>query len=135
MLYSVLLQYSDEGGAGASLLSSLCSLALAVVVIVALWRVFQKAGKEGWAAIIPIYNYIVLLDIVGKPGWWVILLFIPFVNLIISIIIALELARSFGKGVGFGIGLILLAPIFFLILAFGDAEYIGPGGVAATPAV
>lgn len=94
-------------------------------MIASLWTVFTKAGKPGWASIIPIYNLIVLLEIVGKPLWWILLLLIPLVNLILLLLIYMELARRFGKSELFGIGLWLLGPIFFPILAFGDARYRG----------
>jgi hypothetical protein len=98
-------------------------LGIVVVMIAALWKVFQKAGKPGWAAIVPIYNVLVLLEITGKPMWWVVLFFIPFVNLIVAIILLFALARSFGKGGGFAIGLLLLPPIFYSLLAWGSARY------------
>ncbi len=100
-------------------------LVVLVVMIAALWKVFVKAGEPGWAAIIPIYNFIVLLKIAGKPLWWIILLFIPFVNFIIIIVIYFALAKNFGKGAGFAIGLVFLPIIFFPILAWGDAQYHG----------
>ncbi|MBN1326558.1 MAG: signal peptidase I, partial [Candidatus Cloacimonetes bacterium] len=84
-----------------------------------------KAGKPGWGCIIPIYNVILQMEIAGRPGWWFLLMFIPGVNIVISIIVLLDIAKAFGKGTGFGIGLILLGFIFFPILAFGDAKYIG----------
>jgi len=107
-------------------------LAFTILMIAACWKIFTKAGQPGWAAIIPIYNWYILCKIVGRPGWWVILLLIPFVNFIIGIILCIDLAKSFGKGVGFGIGLILLGVIFFPILGFGSAQYQGPaaGGLA-----
>ena len=103
----------------------LIELAVIVLVVVAMWKVYEKAGKPGWAAIIPIYNIWVLLEIAGKPGWWLILFFIPLVNLIIAIITLVALAAKFGKGVGFAIGLIFLPFIFYPILGFGDAQYSG----------
>jgi uncharacterized membrane protein YhaH (DUF805 family) len=107
-------------------------LAFTILMIAACWKIFTKAGKPGWAAIIPIYNWYILCKIVGRPGWWIILLLIPFINFIIGIILCVDLAKSFGKGVGFGIGLILLGIIFFPILGFGSAQYQGPaaGGLA-----
>jgi len=107
-------------------------LAVTILMIAACWKVFTKAGQPGWAAIIPIYNWYILCKIVGRPGWWVILFFIPFINFIIGIIVCIDLAKSFGKGVGFAIGLILLGIIFFPILGFGSAQYQGPaaGGLA-----
>jgi len=93
------------------------------VMIAAMWKVFVKAGKPGWAALIPIYNLIVLLEIAGKPAWWFILLLIPFVNFVVLIIVALAIARNFGKSTGFGVGLALLSPIFYPILAWGDSRY------------
>jgi hypothetical protein len=98
-------------------------LAVLVLMIAATWKIFVKAGEPGWAAIIPIYNFIVLLKIAGKPLWWIILLFIPFVNLIILILVYVALARNFGKGAGFAIGLLLLPIIFFPLMAWGDAQY------------
>jgi hypothetical protein len=105
-------------------------LALLVIFIASAWKVFAKAGQPGWAAIIPIYNIIVLLQIVGRPLWWLLLMFIPLVNLVIAILIYIDLAKSFGQSTGFAIGLLLLAPIFWPILGFGSARYIGP---AAAP--
>jgi len=89
---------------------------------------FTKAGKPGWASIIPIYNAIVLLEIAGKPIWWIVLLFIPLVNFIVIIIVVIDLAKNFGKGTGFGLGLAFLPFIFYPILGFGDAKYRGTGG-------
>ncbi len=114
----------------------ICWLAFTILMIAAWWKIFSKAGQPGWAAIIPIYNWIVWCKIVGRPWWWILLMLIPFVNLIILIILMIDLAKSFGKGVGFGIGLILLPFIFFLILGFGSAQYQGPSaspGVAVSP--
>ena len=103
----------------------LLGLAIVVAVIAGFWRVFDKAGKPGWAAIIPIYNIIVLLEIAGKPLWWIILFFIPFANLVAAILVGLAVARNFGKSDGFGIGLGLLGFIFYPILGFGQAQYQG----------
>lgn len=90
------------------------------------WRIFEKAGKPGWAAIIPIYNVIVLLEIVGRPVWWVLLLFIPVVNIVIGFLLALDLSRSFGHDLAFALGLFFLGFIFYPILAFGGDTYRGP---------
>lgn len=128
----VLLQ-ADSGDAAAiagSCFSSIIWLAIAVVVIVGMWKVFTKAGKPGWASIIPFYNIWVLLEIVGRPGWWLILYLIPFVNIVIMIIVSIDLAKSFAKGTGFGLGLAILSFIFYPILGFGDAQYQGPSVVS-----
>jgi len=98
-------------------------LLLIVLSIVALWKLFTKAGKPGWASIIPIYNNLVLIDIAGKPMWWFLLMFIPVVGIVISIMVLIGLAKNFGRGAGTVIGLIFLPLIFMLILAFGSAEY------------
>ena len=100
-------------------------LVIIVAVIAGVWKTFVKAGKPGWAAIIPIYNVIVVLQIAGKPLWWIILLLIPLVNLVIGILVGIAVAQKFGKGTGFGIGLALLGFIFYPILGFGDAQYQG----------
>jgi len=85
-----------------------------------------KAGKPGWYSLIPIFNLVILLEIGGKPGWWVILMLIPFVNIVVYILMIDGVSRSFGKDLGFTIALICLGFVFLPILAFGDAEYLGP---------
>ena len=100
-------------------------VAVIVLVLVALWHIVAKAGRPGWEGIIPIYNYYVLLKIIGRPGWWLILYFIPFVNIVIGIIVLYELSKSYGKSGGFTVGLIFLPFIFFPILGFGEARYLG----------
>jgi hypothetical protein len=117
--------YQSSGGAG-GVVGGIIGLAVAVFMIAAMWKIFTKAGQPGWASLIPIYNMYIWCKIVGRPGWWVILLFIPFVNFVIAIILCIDLAKSFGKGVGFGIGIILLGIVFLPILAFGSAQYQGP---------
>lgn len=106
-------------------------LLIAILAIASGWKIFTKAGKPGWAIIIPIYNVIVMLEIVGRPLWWIILFFIPFVNLVTGIIVNVDTARVFGKSTGFAVGLILLPIVFFPILAFGSAQYQGSGASAA----
>jgi hypothetical protein len=98
-------------------------LAFVILIIAGFWKVFTKAGKPGWAAIVPIYNGVVLCQIAGKPGWWVLLMCIPLVNIAIAAIVSLEVAKKFGKGTGFGVGLFLLGFIFYPILGFGSAKY------------
>ena len=97
--------------------------ALIVFFVVVGWKINTKAGKPGWAVIVPIYNVIVHLEIVGRPLWWIVLFFIPLVNIVVSIILVFDLARKFGKGVGFGFGLLFLGFIFLPVLAFGSARY------------
>ncbi|HEX9424014.1 MAG TPA: DUF5684 domain-containing protein [Pyrinomonadaceae bacterium] len=125
------VEYSTEGKPP-SPLSMIVGLLIALLLIIAMWKVFTKAGQPGWASIIPIYNLYIWCKIVGRPGWWIILMFIPFVNIIVGIILCIDMAKSFGKGVGFGIGLALLGIIFCPILGFGSAQYQGP---SASPAV
>jgi hypothetical protein len=114
------------GGAAMSPVSIIISLVIAVFYLYVGWKVFAKADKPGWAVLIPIYNIVVMLQIVNRPIWWIILLLIPVVNFVVAIILMLDLAKAFGKGTGFAIGLILLSFIFYPILAFGDASYTPP---------
>lgn len=101
-------------------------LVFAVVMVAAMWKVFTKAGQPGWAAIVPIYNYYVMLQIVGRPAWWLLLYFIPLVNFIVLIMVSLDMAKAFGKSEVFGIvGLILFSPIGYLMLGFGKDKYVG----------
>ncbi|NBV24929.1 MAG: signal peptidase I [Proteobacteria bacterium] len=118
-------------GAIISLLFGLFGLAFFVLIIGGVWKVFTKAGKPGWAAIIPVYNLIVLLEIGGKPLWWIVLFFIPIVQIVMFILVGIAVAEKFGKGAGFGVGLALLGFIFYPILGFGDATY--QGDQAAPP--
>jgi hypothetical protein len=91
------VEYSTEGTAP-SPISTIIGLLIALVVIVAMWKVFTKAGQPGWASIIPIYNLYIWCKIVGRPWWWILLMLIPFVNFIVAIILCIDLAKSFGKG-------------------------------------
>ena len=111
---------------GASAILIIVYLAIVVLEIAAFWRVFAKAGQPGWAAIVPIYNSIVMLKIAGRPAWWFLLFFLPVVNFVVAVIMLIDLARAFGKGAGFAIGLLFLSIIFFPILGFGSAQYLGP---------
>lgn len=128
----VMQQYQYEAnvevGAGAVIAIVLVALALTVFAIASWWRVFSKAGQPGWAAIIPIYNTIVMLRVAGKPWWWLVLMLIPVVNIILLIIVYLDIARSFGKGAGFGVLMIFFPYICIPVLAFGSARYVGLGG-------
>src|SRR5258705_3521456 len=83
----------------------LVTLAVVLLIFVSLWKIFEKAGKPGWAGIVPIYNIIVLLEIVGRPLWWIVLMFVPCVSIVVGIILCIDLAKSFGKDVAYGIGL------------------------------
>ncbi len=122
----------QAGGAASALMMLVMAafeFAIAAFIIFVLWKVFVKAGQPGWAAIIPIYNTYIMCKIAGRSGWWVLLLCIPLVGVVFFIILMLDFAKSFGKGAGFAVGLILLGPIFFAILAFGDATYLGPAAL------
>jgi len=110
----------------AMLLYVLFWLAVAVVTIVAMWKIFVKAGQPGWAAIIPIYNMYILLKIIGRPAWWLLLFFIPLVNIVVSVIIALDLGKAFGKDPVYSIILLWFFSIIgYLMLGFGKDKYVG----------
>lgn len=108
-----------------------------LVIALPTYFVFKKAGANGdpaWGAFVPIYGFYILLKVVGRPGWWLVLLLIPIVNWVIIIIVYNDLSKSFGHGVGFTLGLIFLSWIFLAILAWGSSQYRGPaaglGGAA-----
>ena len=113
--------YSYQASPGASFLS----LALGVLAIVALWKIFVKAGEPGWAAIIPFYNLYVLFKITWGNGWKFLFLLIPIANIVFAIITMVKLAKAFGKSGGFAVGLIFLSVIFYCILAFDQSQYLG----------
>lgn len=110
------------------ILFSVFALALTIFIIASKWKIYEKAGEEGWKAIIPIYNTYILIRIVGKPDWWILLMFIPIVNIVYIIWIYNMLSKSFGKDEGFTAGLLILGIVFFPILGFGSAKYLGPYG-------
>ena len=106
-----------------SILISIIYLAVIVLMVASQWKVYQKAGQPGWACLVPFYNIIILLQIIEKPIWWLLMMFIPFVNIYFAVVISIELAKKFNKETGFGIGLVFLPFVFYPMLAFGDATY------------
>lgn len=107
--------------------ASVFALILMVIMIVANWKIFTKAGKPGWASIVPFYNMYTLFEVAGMNGWMFLLLLVPIVNIVMAIMVYINLAKAFGQSGAFAVGLILLNPIFSLILAFGKAQYVGIG--------
>ena len=111
----------------AFLIMLIIGLVLSIVTIIGEWKVFQKANKPGWASLVPIYNTVVLLDIVGRPTWWILLFLVPIANIVVSVIVINDLSKSFGRGVGFTALLFFLPTVGLLILGFGKDKYIGTG--------
>lgn len=111
------------------------ALILVIIVLVVFfaswWRLFEKVGLAGWKALIPFYNTWLLAQIAGRPGWMGLAMSLAagvpvwgmWVALIFQVMIYVDLAKAFGKTTGFAVGLVLLAIVFFPILAFGDSEY------------
>jgi hypothetical protein len=128
------MDYTTTSSSASEPLQNLFGLAVLAVLLVSLWKLFTKAGKPGWAALIPFYNMIVLLQIVGRPIWWFVLLLVPLVNIIFSIIVAHDTSKAFGRGVGTTLLLIFLPFIGYPLLAFGSATYVGPIADGAQPA-
>jgi len=108
-------------------------LGLVALMVASSWAIFSKAGEAGWKSLIPIYGAVVMLRIVGRPWWWVLLLAVPLVNIVPAIMVCMDLARVFGKGGGFAVGLMLVTPVFWLMLAFGNAQYVSPDRQDAAP--
>ncbi len=104
---------------------------LLILLIVSFWKIFIKANKPGWASIIPVYNVLVELEIIERPVWWIILLFVPIVNAVVGIIIALDLASRFGKSAAWAIFLLIIFPyIGYPIMAFDQTKYQAKGSSA-----
>lgn len=110
---------------GTAAVMYLVVFAVAIFQLVCMWITYKKAGRQGWAAIIPIFNYIVELDIAKCPIWYLILWLIPIANIFVAIMVPIKLAKAFGKGIGTALLLMFVAPIGWAILAFGDAKYQG----------
>ncbi|MDP8979743.1 MAG: DUF5684 domain-containing protein [Acidobacteriota bacterium] len=85
------------------------------------------------ACLVPIYNVYTLVLIAGKPGWWTLLYFVPFVNIVVGVLVAISVAKSFGRSAAFGVFLLFFLGIGYLIIGFGGDRYLGPEG--ATPGV
>jgi Family of unknown function (DUF5684) len=135
MHLALLLQdMPDQSKATAALggFMMLVMLAVAAVFIVGIWKVFTKAGQPGWAVLIPIYNAYILTKIAGRPGWWVLLLMIPLVNIVFSLLLAIDIAKAFGQSAAWGVILLfLLCGIGYLILGFGNYSYQAPAARTA----
>lgn len=120
---------------GALMVWLIIILAIAIIQIIAMWKLFTKAGEKGWKSIIPIYNLVILFKISGLSPWLIFVYLaaiIPFIGWIAPIalnaVLAYKLAKSFGKDAGWAVGIYFLAPIFYMILAFGKSQYVGPDG-------
>lgn len=118
---------SSSGAAAAGVIIYLVVVfAIVIIEIAGLWKMFEKANEPGWYAIIPILNIIIMLKLVGREVWWLILFLIPCVNIIAAIIVYMDLAKSYGKSAAYGLGMVILPFIFFPMLGFGEAQYVGP---------
>ena len=109
-----------------STVGSITSLTVTVLLIVANWRIFEKAGEAGWKSIIPIYSSYILFKILSGNGWKFLLALIPVFNIVVAFAMYYRLAQVFGHGVGFTLGLLFFPNVFTLILAFGSSSYYGP---------
>ena len=98
---------------------------IGLVMIIAMWKMFSKAGRPGWAAIVPIYNVIVMIDIAGLEWWYLLLLLVPIANIVAIFKIYIGVAENFGQSTGFGVAMVFFSIICMPILAFGSAEYVG----------
>ena len=127
--YSYETVYMDPAATAAvgigSIIYMVILLAIAVISLISMWKIFAKAGEAGWKALIPIYNMYVLFQITWGKGIYFLLMLIPLANFVILIITYVKLANAFGKSGAFAVGLVFLPAIFMPILAFGSAEYQG----------
>ena len=105
------------------ILLSWSTLAFAILSVVGMWRVCEKAGEHGWACLVPIYNMIVWLRIAGERWWCLLLYILPGIGIVVHILVMRNVAKRFGKSGLFGIGLAFAGALFFPILGFGRAEY------------
>lgn|SRR5574344_1518591 len=126
-MYEYTTSASDVSGAASMGAGSwIFTMIISVVAILAMWKIFTKAGEAGWKSIIPVYNAIVLFKIAGLSPWLILLELVPVANIIVLIMLYVKLAKAFGKSNGFAVGLIFLNLIFMLILAFDGSQYVGP---------
>ena len=127
-----LSSYSSSGAgsaatAGLALLFMLIYFAVIFAIVGVLYMgIFTKSGRPAWAAFVPVYNGIKLLEIAGRPWYWYLLFLIPFAGIYFSIVALNDLAKSFGKDAGYTVGLVLLPVVFVPMLSYGSAQYLGP---------
>ena len=100
-------------------------IVISILIILGQWKAFKKANKPGWAAIVPIYNYIVMLEIAELPLWYLALYFIPIANIYAQVMTYIEFAKKYGESAGFAIGMMFLPYVFFPLLGFGNYKYTG----------
>ena len=121
------MDYTTSSSASSiSVIFGIIALAVCVFLLVCEWKLFKKAGKPGWACIVPFYNLYVLFDIIYGKGIKFLLLLVPILNVIISVAVSIRTAQVYGKGTGLGVLNLFFPFIVLPILAFGDAEYKGP---------
>jgi len=114
-----------ESGAGSIMaVFVIVYIAIIALVVVSMWKLFTKAGKPGWAYLIPIYNIIVILEIVKRPVWWFVLLLIPFVNVVVGIIVMIDFVKAYGKPASHFLLMLFFSIIYLPYLAFSNAKYV-----------
>lgn len=119
-------QYAEQSGGGGS---SVFSFLMSIAMLVAWWFLFNKAGEEGWKAIIPFYDIYTMFDIVYGNGWKALLLLVPILNVVLLILFPFRLCQAYGKGIGFGFLTLFFSPIMMLYMAFDkNTSYYGPCG-------
>lgn len=117
----------DETAVAAGMMGYMFVMFLAsIVMIVALWKLYAKAEKPGWASIVPIYNLFVMLEMIGKPAWWIILFFIPGANAVVGILMTYHFVKCFGKPGSHVLLALFFGLIYFPYLAFSSAAYTAP---------
>lgn len=117
----------EGAGAGASLMGIVIYLVVYVAFGLIIGKVLGKAGKPVWAGLVPIYNLYLLLEISGKPAWWIVGMLIPCVNLYFAIMLSIALGERFGKSAGWSVVLLaLFGFIGYPMLAFGSDSYSPP---------
>lgn len=103
------------------------AIGIPVIIFATTWKIFDKAGKPGWASLLPVYNMIIILEIVRRPAWWIALFFVPFAGTYAGFKVAMDLAECFGKSRTWGFFMLtFLAIIGYPVLAFSDAQYTAP---------
>ena len=122
--YQTQNQYESSLTTTQAIVIGAISLGLVLLSVVAMWRLFSKAGQPGWHALVPVLNTYTLIKVSGRPGWWFFLFFVPCVGYVAAIIVFYDVAKAFGRSSAFGVGTVVLSPIFFAILAFGSSEHV-----------